>query len=220
MTLNTTDATDGAGELEELAAAMDQDHKGEVVETPEAATAEKVEDKKENTDKVEEKVSEKPETPAEKVEPEKTEEVKSEETEPVVEKPLSELTEKEQIDIWKGLSRKNETELKQAVASLKQKDALIGEKTQKIETLELENTKLTVALAKGLSGDDLEYLNGTTKEALEASADKFIARIGGAKTAGNSFAPNPFQGLGTGKDKVLKDNPESWMEDILGQVEN
>jgi hypothetical protein len=46
-----------------------------------------------------------------------------------------------------------------------------------------ELARYKVALAKGLSADDLEFLTGDTEEEMAARADKLLERIGAAKPA-------------------------------------
>lgn len=60
----------------------------------------------------------------------------------------------------------------------------------KVPTLEAENTRLRVALEKGLVGDRAflaDRLRGTTKEELTADADELLKQFGGGGTGRTTF---------------------------------
>jgi len=96
---------------------------------------------------------------------------------------------------WKAMSRKHEGESKANADKAKRFDEF--EESQKTEAqklidraekaearaieIEVRATRAEVAAAKGITGEGIKFLTGTTKEELEASADALIAFRGEIK---------------------------------------
>jgi hypothetical protein len=133
-------------------------------------------------------------------------------------KPVAEMTSEQQVAYWKHHARKHEqransgpdaTELERLKvrdAALKkiedekltaderaaqERRALAAARdtaTSTATTLTDENTRLKVALAKGLTLAQANRLSGSTQAELEADADAYLAEVGqtGTQTGGNS----------------------------------
>lgn len=183
----TNNATDGADMATGLVAAIaaDQAEAEEVVEPNETETVEQEEDKK---------AEEEPE-----VEPEEKPEA-GEEEEPGEGQNSEEEPESSDTDKWKALSRKNENKLK---ASLSKNQEL----EKKNQALELEKVKYELAISKGFSLDDIIFLDGDSKESIEAKAEALAKRFESSKPA-TGFGFNPLAGVGGRNEKPQDRSPE------------
>jgi len=75
---------------------------------------------------------------------------------------------------------------------------LLAQTQKELDNLKMENTRLQVAQAKNLPAELVDRLKGTTKEELEADADKLLAfvkapgKVPGVPPVGAGGAPVPF----------------------------
>lgn len=127
---------------------------------------------------------------------------------------------------WKGLARKHEDTWKVNKSKVDEYDRLVeASKTdqQRLEeraaaaegkagTLEGENLRLRVALAKGIPLEHISRLQGSTEEELAADADALLGLIGGAQrqvpdlrdAAGQRQVPN-------------QQNADDWLRRLAGR---
>lgn len=147
-------------------------------------------------------------------------------------KPVAEMTSEHQVAYWKHHARKHEQRANAApdaaeVERLKTRDAALkkieDEKltaderaaqerqalaeardtaTSSVTTLTDENTRLKVALAKGLTLAQANRLSGSTQAELEADADAYLAEVGqtGTQGAGSSGGTQQRSGGNRGGD--------------------
>ncbi len=146
---------------------------------------------------------------------ETTEPVGTEGTEPEVvetKKTLDQLTPEELIDYVKVLRKENASHRTEKQAKSKELEEFKAwkdsqktelEKAQeRVDTLAKDNLSLmrtNAALSVGLTEDDVEFVTGTTKDEIQASAQKLAARFGTneealAQVAGKSQVTDVFAG--------------------------
>jgi hypothetical protein len=114
------------------------------------------------------------------------------------------------VEQWKGLSRKHEGQAKSnADAAKRLKDAEDAQKTaeqkladsmkdlqDRLNATEARAMRAEVASAKGLTAAQAKYLQGSTQEEMEASADELVTSFKPADKDGE-----PDKGIDNGKPK-------------------
>ena len=159
------------------------------------------------------------------------------ETAEVVEqkKRLNELTQDELVDYVKTLRKENAQHRTEKQATKKELDEFrVWKDSQKTELeraqekasqLEKDNLSLlrtNAALAVGLTVDDVEFITGTTKDEIEASAKKLAERFGTnddaiAQVAGKSGVTDVFAGA-RGTPINQKNDPKQAANEFMSQL--
>lgn len=124
------------------------------------------------------------------------------------------------VDKWKGLSRKHETDLRKAQKELDELKNAGKSETEKLTdrvaqaekslaAAEARALQLEVAGEKGLTSAQAKRLVGTTREELEADADELLETFGGKPSDGDKPKPGgrPKEDL-KGGSGTQSDEPE------------
>lgn len=162
---------------------------------------------------------------------EETETETTEVAELVEETPNGEVTksnDEETVEYWKARSRQHEKQSKEnkaaadAWAEYQDSQKSVEEKrAEELAALQMqldkertERIRLEIASERGISGDALKLLDGSTREEIEAKADALLELIA-AQSSNKSPKPDPSQGRTVGGGGSNADQFASAIESLL-----